>query len=517
MSSAKFLICFLLAVVTAGIYWPVHRAEFVNYDDVDYVVENTHVRGGLTLDSVKWAFTTDHVGNWHPLTWLSHMTDVQLFGMNAGAHHAVNLLFHIANALLLLLLLERMTHALWPSAMVAALFAWHPLHVESVAWVAERKDVLSTLFGLMALWAYAEYAESAKRNYWWAALVCFALGLMAKPMLVTLPFVFLLLDYWPLKRPLRIPAIKEKLPFFMLSAASSIVTFAVQRHGGAVAALETVSFRHRVLNAVIAYATYLRKTFLPTDLAVIYPISAPRWWEAAIAFTLLLTISIAAIYLARSHPWLLVGWLWFLGMLIPVIGLVQVGSQSMADRYTYLPLVGIFIIVVWTAADVASSIAVLAVLLVLTSMQVRVWHDSQALFEHAIAVTRDNHIAHSILGRVFVNSGRFEEAQSHFEETLRIVPNSAEARVNLSRTHYNFGNALMKQNQLEPAIAHFAEAARLDPQMAEAQNNWAYALTLQGRLREAAEHYAAALRINPDLVEARLNAARLEEQLRGGR
>jgi len=519
----KIIVCFILALGVVSVYWPVYRYDFVNYDDVDYVVENTHVRAGLTLDGVKWAFTTGHAGNWHPLTWLSHMTDVQLFGMNAGAHHVVNVLFHIANALLLFLLLEKMTHVLWPSAIVAALFAWHPLHVESVAWIAERKDVLSTLLGLLALWAYAEYAESAKRNYWWAALVCFALGLMAKPMLVTLPFVFLLLDYWPLKRPPGIPGIhgipgiKDKLPFFTLSAASSIVTFVVQRHGGAVAAFENVPLRHRVLNTVIAYAAYLRKAFLPMDLAVIYPISAPRWWEAGIAFTLLLAISIAAIYWARRHPWLLVGWLWFLGMLVPVIGLVQVGSQSMADRYTYLPLVGIFIIVVWATAEVAGSIAVLAVLLVLTSMQVRVWQNSQALFEHAIAVTKDNHIAHSILGRVFVNSGRFEEGQSHFEEALRILPNSAEARLNLSRTHYNFGNALMKQNQLEPAIAHFAEAARLDPKMAEAQNNWAYALTLEGRLREAAEHYAAALRINPDLVEARLNAARLDEQLRSER
>ena len=239
-----------------------------------------------------------------------------------------------------------------------------------------------------------------------------------------------------------------------------------------------------------------------------------RWWEAAAAFTLLLAISIAAIYWARSHPWLLVGWLWFLGMLVPVIGLVQVGSQSMADRYTYLPLVGIFIIVVWGTLEVTGGIAVLAVLLVLTSMQVRTWRDSQALFEHAIVVTKDNHIAHSILGRVLVNSGRFEEAQSHFEEALRILPNSAEARLNLSLTHYNFGNALMKQNQLEQAVAHFSEAARLDPQMAEAQNNWAYALTLQGRLREAAEHYAVALRLNPDLREARLSAARIDEELR---
>ncbi len=550
----KFVVCFALALVTASIYFPVHRFEFLNYDDVDYVVENVHVRAGITLDNVKWAFTTGHSGNWHPLTWFSHMADIQLFGLKAGAHHLVNVLFHILNALLLFLLLAGMTRAPWPSAMVAALFAWHPLHVESVAWISERKDVLSTFLALLSLAAYARYTESKRRMYLLFSILCFAAGLMSKPMLVTLPFIFLLLDYWPLERgysPFR-RLVLEKVPFFLLTVVSSIVTYAVQKEGGAVATLESISLPYRFANAVVAYAQYLKKAFWPTNLAIIYPISGtPPWWQIGGALTLLIAISIAVVCWSRHRPWLLVGWCWFVGMLVPVIGLVKVGIQSMADRYTYFPLVGIFVMLAWSGAEIAttyrslsSAVAIVGAMvliagLLMTSFQLRAWHDSETLFEHAIAVTKNNYFAHDMLGRVLANQGRFDAAQAHFEEVVRIFPNQPYAHFSLgvifarkskydeaiahyshaveirpdATTHYNLGNVLMKMEHPDEAISHFAEAIRLNPQMAEAENNWAYVLTTQGRLREAADHYLAALRIKPDLLEARLNMARIHEQL----
>jgi len=550
----KLFICLVLTLVTAGIYWPVHQYDFVNYDDAEYVVENVHVRTGLTFDGAKWAFTTGHAGYWLPLTWLSHMMDIQLFGLNAGAHHTVNVLFHIGNSVLLFLLLARVTRALWPSAMVAALFAWHPLHVESVAWIAERKDVLSTFLALLSLGAYARYAESNRQLHLLLSLLCFAAGLTAKPMLVTLPFIFLLLDYWPLQRGSYQSArlVVEKVPFFLLTAVSSIVTYAAQRNFGAVASLESIPLQYRVENALLAYTRYLQKTFWPTNLAIMYPISnMSSPWEIGAALVLLIAISIAVVYLSPCRPWLLVGWFWFVGMLVPTIGLVQVGIQSMADRFTYLPSVGIFLIWAWSSAELAASfrsfskaVAVLGLVvlitgLLLTSIQLRSWRDSETLFQHAITVTKNNYVAHNMLGRVFADRGRFDEAEAHFEEVLRIFPNQPEAHFSLgvicarkakfdealahytqaveirpdAATHYNLGNVLMKVDRANEAIAHFAEAVRLDPQMAEAQNNWAYALTTQGRLREAANHFAAALQIKPDLLEARLNVARIREQL----
>ena len=373
-------------------------------------------------------------------------------------------------------------------------------------------------------------------------------------MLVTLPFVFILLDYWPLQRgysPFR-RLILEKVPFFLLTALSSIVTYAVQQKGGAVATLESIPLPYRVANAFVAYARYLKKAVWPADLAIIYPISGTApWWQIGGALALLMAISIAAVYWSRHRPWLLVGWFWFVGMLVPVIGLVQVGIQSMADRYTYLPLVGIFVMLVWSGAEIAASfrsfssaVAVVGVVvliagLMMTSVQLRAWRDSETLFEHTIAVTKDNYVAHDLLGRALWNKGRIDAAQAHFEEVVRIFPNQANAHFSLGvifaqktkfdealvhyghaveirpdgTTHYNLGNVLMKMGRAEEAMMHFAEAVRLDPQMAEAENNWAYVLTMQGRLREAADHYVAALRIKPDLLEARLNIARIHEQL----
>jgi tetratricopeptide (TPR) repeat protein len=488
---------------------------------------------------VKWAFTTGEVGKWFPLAWLSFMTDVQMFGVNAHVEHLVNVIFHIANAVVLFLLLARMTGAVWRSAMVGALFAWHPLHVEPVAWIIERTDVLSTLMALLSIWVYVRYAESGRRQHLWGSLLLFALALMAKPMVITLPFVVLLLDYWPLRR---FPSIREKLPFFAMSAAVGMLTYVISLKSGTIA--QGVPLPYRLTNALLAYASYLRKTFYPSDLAVIYPVTwTAAWWQIAAALVVLAGISVLAICWARSRPWFLVGWLWFLGILVPVIGLIQAGSQGMADRYTYLSLVGIFLMLVWAGAElkvgaVAAGITLCGAL-VLTSRQIPVWRNSQTIFEHAVAVTKDNDIAHGILGRVLASSGRFNEAEVHFEEALRINPNQADAHFGLgvilarkghfdealrhynhaiaarpdAPAHYNLGNVLMKTGRPDEAIIHFAAAARLDPQMAEAQNNWAYALTTEGRLSEAAEHYDAALRINPGLVQARMNAARIREEL----
>jgi tetratricopeptide (TPR) repeat protein len=527
---AKLVICVALIVGTATVYWPVHRYGFVNYDDVDYVLENPHVHAGLTLAAVKWAFTSSVLSNWHPLTWLSYMMDVQLFGINAGWHHVMNVVFHIANAILLFLVLALMTEEPWPSAFVAALFAWHPLHVESVAWIAERKDVLSTFFDLFAMLAYVFYVKSRQRRFLLLSVLAFALALMSKPMVVTLPFVLLLLDYWPLKRisesgVRNLSLVVEKVPFFVLSAASSLVTFAVVRSDGMVVSLNSLPVRLRLVNSLFGYARYLQKTFLPTRLAVIYPIEWKFSWEDAVALTAFVFISIVAACWMRRRPWFLVSWLWFLGTLVPVIGFVQAGRQGMADRYTYLPLVGIFIILAWGGAEIAatsqlasrivtcSAVAVLGAALLLTSMQIRPWADSQTLFEHAIAVTNDNYVAHGILGRFLASRGQYEQAQAHFEEALRIFPDLPDSRVTLAMTHYNFGNALMKNGHIDEAIGHYGEAAQLDPQFAEAQNNWGYALIAQGRFLEAVQHYEAALRIKPDLQEARLNVARLHQQL----
>ncbi|MGD0253772.1 MAG: tetratricopeptide repeat protein, partial [Verrucomicrobiota bacterium] len=456
------LIGLLLALVTLLVYLPVCRYNFVNYDDGDYVTENQVVQNGLTWAGVEWAFTTWHAGNWHPLTWLSHMLDCELFGLNPGAHHLVNVLFHAANVVLLFALLLRMTNSLWPGAFVAALFAWHPLHVESVAWISERKDVLSTFFALLTLLAYVRHAKSVACDEWqmtgtaettgtpnlsrfarhpslfyWLALIFFTLGLMSKPMLVTLPFVMLLLDLWPLKRVtsdkwqvagvLRLAL--EKWPFFLLTAISCVVTFFAQRGGDAVVSLAKVSLRYRLENAPVAAVRYLLKMIRPADLAVIYPMpdKIPALAVAA-AVTALILISAVAWLVRRRSPYLLVGWLWFLGTLVPVIGLVQVGGAALADRYTYLPSIGLFIAAAFGLRDLADRfrflkipVAVAASLmlagcLMLTENQLRCWRDSQTLFAHAVAVTKDNDIAHINLGVALEQQGKLDEALAEYRE-----------------------------------------------------------------------------------------------------
>ncbi|MES1180725.1 MAG: hypothetical protein ABUL66_02560, partial [Verrucomicrobiota bacterium] len=422
------LVALLLALATLLVYLPVTRNGFVNFDDGDYVTGNRLVKDGLTWAGIRWAFTTFHASNWHPLTWLSHMLDCQLFGLSPGAHHCVNVLWHAANTVLLFVLLLRLTSSLWPSAFVAALFAWHPLHVESVAWVAERKDVLSTCFALLTLLAYTRYAQSTTsdrrqvaggfsssffilHSSFYLALVCFALGLMAKPMLVTLPFVMLLLDYWPLKRFsvsafrfYRFPLLLEKLPFFLLAAVSCVITYRAQDAGASVASLERVPLHLRLENSLVSYPAYLLKTIWPANLAVIYPLPKEiPGIAAATAAAVLIFFSTVVARARQRSPYLLVGWLWFLGTLVPVIGLVQVGSQSMADRYTYFPLIGVFIAAAFGVHALAvrfqfPKLAAAAAGLTLTACvglaenQLRHWRDSESLFAHAVAVTKNNDV-----------------------------------------------------------------------------------------------------------------------------
>lgn len=518
-------ICLLLALLTVLAYSPLRHASSVVFDDPDYVGE-PHVQAGLTWDGVKWAFTTWHASNWHPLTWLSHMLDASLFGPNPGAEHLVNVLFHAANALLLFLLLYLATKKLWPAAFVAALFAWHPLHVESVAWISERKDVLSTFFGLLALLAYVRYAnesnvQNSKSKTWYVlALALFALGLMAKPMLVTLPFVMLLLDIWPLARSGALPAatmadeannpsrlktfaglLAEKVPFFFLTLLSCVITFLAQR-SEAVVSLEQRPLGLRVENALVAYAEYLAKTFWPAHLAVIYPLPQDiPTWQIGGAAAVLLAISALAWLTRKRGPYCIIGWLWFLGTLVPVIGLVQVGGQALADRYTYFPLIGIFIVIAYGAADlrrfrvpiVATSTAAaltLGACLYLTWFQIGFWQDSVKLFGHAIEITKNNAIAHINLGVALEQDNNPDGARSEYLKAIGIDPNRFQA-------HNNLANLLASAGAREDAQKEYQEALRLDPKAAMAHLNYGTLLSEMGRFDDAMREYDEAARLAP--------------------
>ncbi len=511
------LVYVALAIVTFAAYAQVLQNDFIDFDDDHYVTKNADVRAGLTWRGLRWAFTTTHASNWHPVTWLSHMLDCQLFGLEPGRHHLTSLLLHIANALLLFAVLSRMTGAFWRSAFVAVLFALHPVHAESVAWISERKDVLSTLFWLLTVAAYCEYVSSTKRRWYFAALVCFVLGLMSKPMLVTLPFVLLLLDYWPLgcfggarlsggcneRKPSGEPVrsrvfrslVWEKTPFFLLSAISCIITFFAQRSGGAVAAMEIVSATARINNAIVSYVRYLGKLIWPSGLALFYPHARDTIpvWQVLGSVLLLLVISVAVRYLARRRKYLLVGWLWYLGMLVPVIGLVQVGGQAMADRYTYLPYTGLFIIAAWGAVEFVPKqrfcrvlLAVVAVVIVAalgvrTKVQTWYWRDSFTLFKHALDVTEDNYRMHFSLGKVYHMEGRLEEAIGEYHKSLSIRPH-------WFTTLYNLGTALFQQHKIEQAVAFYRSAVESNPEYDPALNNlaWLLATAENARVRNPA-------------------------------
>ena len=540
--STRLYLSLVLIAVNLVVFLPSWRYEFVSYDDPGYVTSNPKVIAGLTWDGFKWALTSGSLAVWQPVIWISFMLNVQLFGSSAGPQHLTNLFLHIVNTLLLFWFLQRFTGRLWSSAFVAALFAIHPLHVEPVAWVSGRKDVLSTLFWMLALWAYAEYSRKPGISRYLLVSVFFILGLMAKPMLVTLPVVLLLLDFWPLGRmtvrgkPQLWFLVLEKLPWTALSAASSAVTFFVQQSGGAVSGSDALPLLTRVANALNSYVWYIGKMLWPARLAAFYPYvqNVPGWWVAVAALGMA-GVTILAIRTSQSRPYFLVGWAWYVVALTPVIGLIQAGGQSMGDRYTYIPLIGLFVIVAWGAPDllgflprkeVALTLGAIVVLLsctVAARAQSAHWRNSIALWEHALTVTTGNYVAHNNMG-FLLGDDRSEEAIAHLREALRLKPNYAGAHhdlglrltklgrldeaidsyskaigfnANFAEAHYDLGSALTARGRLDEAIVHYREAVRLDPYAVAFHNSLGGALTAQRKFDEAADRYAQALRVDP--------------------
>jgi tetratricopeptide (TPR) repeat protein len=557
----------MLVLVTMAVYWPATRCGFVNYDDDLHVTANVQVQKGLTWESLQWAWLNPVNCIWHPLTVWSHMLDCQLFGLQPWGHHLSSVLLHAVNTGLVFLLLRGLTGALWPSVLVAALFGWHPLHVESVAWVSERKDVLSGFFGLLALMAYVRYAQSRMQNaecrmqnpatpntqhatrntqyvsrftfhvscFYLLSLFFFALGLLSKPMLVTWPCVMLLLDYWPLGRMqnaecrmrnakatdthhaprttlhVPLPLLLEKLPFFALAALASVVTFVVQQRAGALMAAQNLPLSVRSGNALMSYGRYLEKLFWPTELAVFYPY--PGQWpvgKVLLAGGVILGLSVLVWVRRRRLPFLLMGWLWYCGTLVPVSQLIQTGAHAMADRYAYLPSLGVLILTVWGAYELTrrwrqqgltllvAGGAALVLCLALTRQQIGYWRDGETLFRHALAVTENNDAAHNGLGVALDKKGQIDGAISQFQEAIRLSPDHADV-------HYNLGVAFYQRGRTGEAIGQFQEAIRLKPDHAQAHNNLGTALGLQGQTDEAIRQFQEALRLMPDYADARRN------------
>jgi len=584
----KLVLCLSIALTVFLVYLPVKDNGFINYDDADYVTENKTVQEGLTTKGIHWAFTTMHAGNWHPLTWLSHMTDCSLFGLKPAGHHLTSLFLHMLNALLLFLVLDRMTRESWRSAFVAALFALHPLHVESVAWVAERKDVLSTFFWLLSTGAYVLYVERPNLVRYGLVFAALALGLMAKPMLVTLPCALLLLDYWPLNR-FRTPGsrppddgktdgpdasaargkkrkrsrpgettpgkkasppvkaetswsvfrglVAEKVPLFFLSAVSGIVTYIAQQKSGTVAHLEAYSIIDRLQNALVSYTRYLGKFFYPADLSVFYPYAPLPFWQIAGSALLLAAVTIFVVSRAKSRPYLLVGWCWYLGTLVPVIGIVKVGLQSMADRYTYIPSIGFFLLVAWGVSDLTGKIrrqsailvvlaaAVLAGASIATWNQVQKWKNDPVLYGHALKIDENNHVAHFGLGLHYADKGDVRKAADHYARALRAMPTQPDYLNNMANilarqgkieeaagyyreaiglqennalAHFNLARLLAYQEKYEEAISHFRKTLEWNPEDSVAGIMLADLLSMTGKLDEALQHYARSLQIDPN-------------------
>ena len=564
-SAVPWLIVAVLVLVTVAVYWPVKSHPFVLFDDNVYVTENPHVTGGLTPAGIRWAFSTSWHANWHPLTWLSHMVDVSMFGLSAGPHHVVNLVLHLANTLLLFAFLRRSTGADLPSGFVAALFAVHPLHVESVAWIAERKDVLCAFFGLLSLLAYERYVRSPTRTRYALVAVFFILALLAKPMLVTLPFVLLLFDFWPFERwrPIedfhRAEAggkrgatigslVLEKVPLIVLAGISSIVTVIAQRSGGAIGTFETYPLGERLSVAVTACVAYLQKAVWPFSLAVFYPHphGTLEAWRVGGAIVLLVAVTVLVVTFARRAPYATVGWFLYLGMLVPVSGLVQVGGQSMADRYTYLPLVGVFLMIVWGATRLAASwrasralavigCAAVAALSIAARKQVDTWSSDVTLFEHALSVTSRNWVAHNNLGLAYDSAGKPDAAIAQYKAALEARPGYPDALKNLgvalaaqgrhaeAAQHFDESMAgqrdplalfqlaasLSRVGKVEEAIGRYREALQIRPDFPEARNNLANALEATGRTREAKDEFLVALRMHPEDGTAHYNLANL--------
>jgi tetratricopeptide (TPR) repeat protein len=583
------LICFFLAVFTSLAFLQLEGCDFINFDDPAYVSENVHIRSGLTLGSIRWAFTTAYQANWHPLTWMSHMLDIQVFGLNPRWHHLTNLFFHVLNTILLFLIFCRMTNAPWKSAFVAALFAIHPLHVESVAWVAERKDVLSTFFWMLTMGAYVRYVEHPRIGNYLAVPACLVLGLMAKPMLVTLPFVLMLLDFWPLRRldkpnrqaaaeindpphgnkrkkksdgvgglkgaaqakkpgdhPYRWasirPLVVEKIPLFVLAALSCAATYAAQAKGGAVKSLQSFPLDARISNALVSYLIYIGKTIWPGDLAVYYPHPGflPAWLVLGAA-TLLGAATAAVIWMAKRSPYLATGWLWFAVTLLPVIGMVQVGNQGMADRYTYIPLIGLFILAVWGIPEIvgkwqyrkealfALSAVILPSLFAVTWVQTGYWQNSIRLYNHALKANSSNDVVRYNLGLAYAKIGDLRQAIENYDRAVEINPGYLDVYVSRgivydelraypraiedfdmavkidSQCAYAFndrGAAYAKLGKGAQAIEDYGRAISVNPEYAEAHYNRGILYQLAGNLRQAIEDYDRAIAINPEYAEA---------------
>lgn len=489
-----------IASSTLLVFAPVLRYGFVNYDDPDYVLENPPVRDGLTVASVGWAFTRAHSANWHPVTWVSHMLDVELWGLAPAGHHLTSIVLHALAALILFDALRRMTGDAWRSALVAAVFALHPLRVESVVWVSERKDVLAALCWMIGLWTYWWYTRAPSVARYLLVGLAFVAGLLSKPMMVTFPLGLLLLDVWPLRRPWSTRLVVEKLPLLACSVVVSAVTFVVQRDAGAMQSLDGLTLAQRLANAVVAYAVYVRQTVWPTGLAVFQPYHPPAVAAVVTAALLLLGISALALQQARARPWVLVGWLWFLGTLVPVIGIVKVGEQAFADRFTYVPQVGLLLMLAWSVRDrwVVPVSAVAAVACAATTLwQATVWRDSETLFRHALAVTSDNHVAETNLGADLFARGRAAEALPHLRRGVLLAPYWVKPRLTL-------GAALAATGDRDGALAVYADARRIAPASASPRFNAGLVLDAQGRPDEAAVEYRAALALDPRHVNARV-------------
>jgi tetratricopeptide (TPR) repeat protein len=514
--------CFLLAAATVALYWPATRFNFVALDDDSYVYDNAWVTQGLHWSTFKWAWTSTYAANWHPLTWLSHLLDSTIYGLTPGGPHFTNVVLHALNALLLFLVLSRATRSPWPSWAVAALFAWHPLRVESVAWISERKDLLCGLFWTLTLWAYVRYTEEFKvqgsrfKVFHGLSLAFFALGLMSKPMMVTLPFVLLLLDYWPLQQQL---SLKDKWPFFYLAAAGCAITVFAQHAGGAIKSFDQAPFLVRAANIPVAYLTYIGKTLWPIHLCAFYPLEekAPLL-AAGVSALALAVITGLAIRWRRKYPWLLVGWLWFVGTLVPVIGLVQVGGQALADRYTYLPSIGLLIMFAWSvnhwfarqpaARPWVGGAAFLCLIgcVLATERQLPYWRDNLALYGRIVSIFPDCAGAQNGLGLALSDAGLRDEAIDHYTEALRLDPTSVHA-------HYNLGIELTEAGRLKEADFQFTEALKLNPHNEQLHNNLGIVLAREGKLQAALEQFQRAIELNPRYPKPYLNSAKALEGL----
>lgn len=519
----KYLIIFALIAVTLAVYWRAADCEFVNYDDPGYVTENSHVLTGLSRENVLWAFAASEMSNWHPITWLSHMLDCQIYGVDPKGHHFTNIFLHITNVVLLFVFLGCFTGSTWRSGFVAALFALHPLHVESVAWISERKDVLSTLFFLLTILAYSSYVKKSGPARYLLCLAAFILGLMTKPMLVTLPILLILIDYWPLKRisfesKKRI-IILDKIPFLILSAVSSVITIYVQGKGGAISGLTGGSLNLRLENALVAFVEYLLKMVWPSKLVMLYPLTYHfTHFQILGAVLFISTVSLFVYRQAQQHPYLPVGWLWFVITLLPVIGIIQVGNQSMADRYTYVPLIGIFIIVAWGGSyllgrmncgrktKIFLAFMILAALSIKTWQQVGIWNNSEDLFRHTLKYTINNYKIHNNLGQYLVVHKRYDEAiieyknaleadQKRYEDSLSYIENPSTSPFN-KEIHKNLGLAYLESGKLKESIYEYREVLFLDPSDLKARYNLGFALLTHGEIDEAINQYSILLKQN---------------------